>query len=323
MSELARIIVYGDIHLSSKNYGGHKDYAKESLSYFKEITKAVEQYGATHLIGTGDLTFGRFQALEYRDAVEAELNKQYKLVQGNRYEVKGNHDSATYGMTEYEFYQQKGLLKKATNLTIGDVNISMVNNGEYKTTEIIKPSENTIDIVIAHDYFKFENTQLPNYGKAIILDNFEQWFGVDLLLCGHVHNHFEFTGDIIKDNRAHRMGVNYLGCMSRPSYREDLMDDIGHLVLLTIHEDGRLEIGDIEVELWPIEESFNLAKKEAEFLGGETEEKRVKLDISDIVHDLDTYERVVGNPEDIIAAMPDLDERCKKKAIELLKLGQQ
>ena len=113
MEEIGKILIYGDIHLSSKNYGGHRDYARESLEYFKKITEAVEKHNISCLIGTGDFTFGRFHSLEYRKAVEDELEKQFKLTNGNRYELKGNHDSATYGMTEYEYYTYKGLLKKS------------------------------------------------------------------------------------------------------------------------------------------------------------------------------------------------------------------
>ena len=88
MEELARILIYGDIHLSSRNYGGHRDYPNESLSYFKDITRYTEELKATHLIGLGDFTFNRFNTLEYREKVERELNKQFELVSGNRYELK-------------------------------------------------------------------------------------------------------------------------------------------------------------------------------------------------------------------------------------------
>lgn len=120
---LATILIYGDIHLNSKNYGGHKDYANESLGYFQKITETAQEIGATHIIGLGDFTFSRFHTLEYRSKVEDELEKQYKLTNGNRFELKGNHDVAGYGMTEYEYYVEKGLLRPSTNLQIGNVNI--------------------------------------------------------------------------------------------------------------------------------------------------------------------------------------------------------
>lgn len=315
-SILARILIYGDIHLSSKNYGAHRNYPKESLGYFQNITKLVEEYKATHLIGTGDLTYGRFNTLEYRYAVEKELERQYELVNGNRYEVEGNHDTATYGMTEYEYYVNKGLLKRSTNISIGALNISMVDYGKDNKTEIIQPSDDTISVVVAHDYCKFADTQLPDYGKKYIeLDNKENWFGVDYIICGHIHNYEMFKGLIIKDGYGHDAVVTYLGCMSRPAYREGHMQDNGKIMLLTVYDNREVQIDYIDVPLLPIDESFNLEQKQAE----KEKEDLVKIDVSDIVHKLENHQRMIGNPEDIIISMEDVDIRYRNKAIELLK----
>ena len=48
-------------------------------------------------------------------------------------------------------------------------------------------------------------------------------------------------------------------------------------------------------------------------------EKSNRVDISDVVRQLDSHNRNVGNPEDIIAGMTDIPEKYKEKAIELLK----
>ena len=49
--------------------------------------------------------------------------------------------------------------------------------------------------------------------------------------------------------------------------------------------------------------------------------KNRRLDITDIVQQLNSHERIIGNPEDIIMGLSGVDERYKLKAIELLKLG--
>lgn len=321
MAELARILVYGDIHLNSKNYGAHRDYAKESLYYFQEITKTAEKQNATHIVGLGDLTFGRFHSLEYRESVEREFEKQNKLTSGNRFEIKGNHDSATYGMTEYEYYVKKGFIKPSTNLKIGNVNISMVDYGKHDDKTILPcDGAEDINVVLAHGFFKFKDTRLPDYGKAIELDGFTDWYGVDYLISGHIHKHEMFDGIVIKENRSHPMIVHYLGCLTRPAYREGLTDEIGHLVMLVINDDNTMRYDILDIPLWSLDESFNLDKKLAEKRLKEEKSKRV--DISDIVQQLNNHERNVGNPEDIIESMVGIDEKYKKKAIELLKAGQ-
>ena len=315
---IAKILIYGDLHLSSKNYGAHRDYPKESLHYFKVITQKAKEYGATHLIGTGDFTYGRFNSLEYRESVDRELVEQYKLVKGNRYEIKGNHDEASYGMTEYDYYINKGIIKGATNIKIGKVNISMVNYGEHETTDILDASkEDEINVVIAHDFFKFKDTRLADYGNAIYLDEFEKWFGVDYLICGHVHNHEMFEGLVVKDGKGHRMVVTYVGCLARPAYRAGHMDETGHLVLLTIEENGDMQYDLLDIPLWDLKDSFNMELKESEL--ERKEEKKQRVDLSDIVNELNNHKRSVGNPEDIIQALEGVDDKYKKKAIQLLK----
>lgn len=317
---LATILVYGDIHLNSKNYGGHKDYANESLKYFQTITETAEEIGATHIIGLGDFTFSRFHTLEYRSKVEAELEKQYKLTKGNRFELKGNHDVAGYGMTEYEYYIEKGLLRPSTNLQIGDVNLSMVDNGCATKTNILPVEDSKTNIVLAHDYFKFKDTVIADYGAAIELDRFDRWFGVDYLICGHIHKQEIFSGYVMRDNVAHEMVVVYPGCMSRPAYRKGHMDTTGMMLKLTISDTEDFKFEAIQIPLLPMDESFNI--KELEAKAEKREEKRNRVDISDVVNKLNTHEGAVGNPEDIIMAMQGIDERYKKKAMDLLKSGQ-
>lgn len=317
---LARIGIYGDMHLSSKNYGAHRDYPNESLEYFHNITEITQRRQLTHLIGTGDFTFGRFHSLEYRSAIENELQTQYTLTNGNRYELRGNHDEAGYGMTERDYYVTKGLLKPSCNLTIGNLYITMVDyEKEDDTIPNIIDSDNAINLLIAHNYFKFSNTQLPNFGKAIDLDNYTKWFGLDYLACGHIHKDMEFDGNIIKDDMAHQVHVNYLGCMMRPAYRDGMMDEKGKVLIITLFDDGMMDVDTEYVQLWSLDRSFNLEQKAKQ--ATKKEEKAARVDISDIVKQLDTHDRNVGSPEDIINGLEGVDDKYKSKAISLLNMA--
>ena len=318
MTEIARIGIYGDIHLSSQNYGAHRDYPKESMEYFSRITEVAKKRNFTHLIGCGDFSYGRFHSLEYRLAIEKELEEQYKITNGNRYELFGNHDVAEYGLTERGYYISKGLIKPSENLTIGNLNLTMVDYGKHEDiVPNIIDDENNYNFIIAHDFFKFNNSQVANFGKAIELDNFEKWFGADCLICGHVHKILDFSGYIQKNGLAHECQVHYLGCMTRPSYREGHIDDNGQIMVITVHANGTVDFDMEIIPLWDIEKSFSLEKKikEKEI----TEQKQLRVDISDVVKQLDAHDRNVGNPEDIINAMNDIDIRYKNKAIDLLK----
>lgn len=321
MNVVAKIGIIGDMHLCSKNYGAHTDYPKESLEYFKKVSDLTEQLGLTHLIGSGDLTYGRFDKLEYREAVEQELLRQFNATNGNRFELLGNHDTATNGMTEYEYYTRRGLIKTSQNFSINNLNITMLDykkSGKYKNEDMnIKLGDNNINLVIAHQYFKYEKTQMPNFGDAIILDDYDQMFGADYLICGHVHHQFLFDGVIKKLDAEHKCNVHYVGCMMRPAYREGHMDDIGQMAVITLMDDGSIEYKIHEIEIWSLDKSFNIEEKMIE--NEKKQEKENRVDISDIVKQLDSHERNIGNPEDIINSMVGIDEKYKNKAIDLLK----
>lgn len=309
-----KVLFSGDTHLSSRNYGGHFDYPKESLYYFEQLNKIAKEHNVTHDIRLGDFTFGKFHDLQYRADVEEQLRIANEQVNGNLYILKGNHDVSSTGMTEYEFYLKSGWFRGAENITLDNVNISMLNYGEHLIKNIIPPSSNTIDIVAGHGYFKFADTNLPNYGIAFDLDNKQDWFGVDLIILGHIHKFHKFKGLIVKDNIGHPTVVEYLNCPCRPSYLDDL-DTTWHLFILSIFTDNSVSVEEIEVPLLPIEECFNIDKIREEKIAS----MQKKIDMKDIIQRVGSYTSSIGDPEIIINNMIDVEQKYRDKALELLK----
>lgn len=312
-SLIARVMFSGDTHLSSKNYGGHNDYPKESLHYFTRLNEIAKENKVTHDIRLGDFSYSNFTDLQYRLNVEEQLKIANEQVKGNLYILKGNHDISSKGMTEYEFYLKRGWFKGAEHITINSININMLNYGE-QFKPIIKPSSNTVDIVVGHDYYKFNDTQLPNYGNAIIINDKTEWFGVDLILLGHIHNYHKFKGLIVKDNVGHPTVVEYLNCPCRPSYTEDLDKD-WHIFFLSIYADGTTSVEEYTEPLLNIDECFNFDKMNTEKISN----MQKKVDISDIIQRVGGYTSAIGDPEVIIRSMEDVEEKYKEKALELLK----
>lgn len=315
---VARVLVYGDMHLCSKSYGAHRDYPAESKELFDKITSLVKEYEVTHLIGLGDFTYGRFTTLEYRQSIEDALIEQDKLVNGNHYELKGNHDEASYGMTERDFYIGKGLLKPCVNFDIGNVHFTAVDFGMVTD---IKPNinldEGHVNIVLSHNYMKFKDTRMPNYGKAIMLEDLnDTWFGVKYLICGHIHERYVFSGSYIKDNMASEMEVLYPGCLCRPSYLGPDTTTEGCVILIDIYAD-RVDVRSVQIDLWPIDKAFNIEEKTKQI--EKKEEKESRIDISDIVSSLAGHERKLGDPVQMVEGMEGVPEKYRKKAVELLK----
>jgi DNA repair exonuclease SbcCD nuclease subunit len=319
---LAKILVYGDLHLSSKNYGAHRDYPKESLYCLSMLKDTIKEENITHVIGCGDFSFGRFNSIEYREAVDNNLSEILEATNGNHWELKGNHDSATYGKTERDYYVSRGLIKESENIIIGNVNISMIDYGlEKKADVLIKDTEDMVNIIVAHNFVKCSDNRVANFGDALILDQFEKWFGADYIICGHVHKDMEFDGGICKDGMGHKVHINYPGCMTRPAYKQGQMDDKAKFVVITVYDNNRVSIDNIYKELWALEESFCI--ENIEDIGKKKEEANKRVDIRDILDKLDESERGIGGIEEIINGYTDIDEKYRKKAIELLSRAQE
>ena len=99
-----KVLIYGDIHLSTRNRARHRSYPDESLHYFEFITDQAEALGVDCIVGLGDLTYGNFGNLKYREIVEELLDRQIGQTKGRRYELQGNHDISAGGYSEYDFY---------------------------------------------------------------------------------------------------------------------------------------------------------------------------------------------------------------------------
>lgn len=320
---IAKILLSGDDHLYSKNYGGHVNYPAESLYYFRHVTHTIEQYHCTHYIDTGDFSFGRFHDLEYRKRIEAELEKRLQLTDGRCWNIKGNHDKASYGMTEFEFYENKGMWRPAENLQIGNLNLNMVNFGAHETTPVCI-EQGKVNLIVTHNYYNFDGSSLPvfkgddgNVINTVMLDNFEPWFGVDYIISGHIHEEYVVEGAIIKGGIMHRTMMHYLPCHTRPAYHKDGNAEMGHYVILTVYSDGNIKYETIDVPLLPLEQSFDLAAINAAIEKGEV----LKVDLSEVVSRLDNHRIDYGNPIANIMGIQNVAEESKAKAISWLELA--
>lgn len=315
--EIARIGIDGDLHLSSKNRGAHNDYPQESLMYLNYATDIFEKNGCTHIVNLGDIEYGRFGTLEYRGLVEQAFKRRRELTKGHFYIVKGNHDSATYGMTEYEFYLGKGAFKGSSDLDIGKTKLFMCDfGGEDREFPIDSGKTN---IVLGHNYFMFKDTLMPNFGDPIVLDERENFFGVDYIFSGHIHQEYVFSGIIARGGIGHRCIVHQLPCLARPEYLGDRTPEKGAVIVLRVYDDKEPEAVRLEFPLLPIEQSFNLALKNKQ----DADSMRKHVDVSSVVKGLAEFEREIGDTESYIKGLVGVKAEYKEKALELLKAGEE
>jgi len=310
---LAKYFVTGDDHYSSNNRGNHKDYSYETLYYARKKLDIAKERGITHWISTGDFTYGRFNRLEYRIEVEKILQEQRNLTNGNHYMIKGNHDISNKGMTEYEYYLDKGMFKSGTNITVGNCNINMVDHGKHETTDVII-EEGKTNLLFTHGCFTFNTSNYFKNFNPIILDNFEKWFGIDMIISGHIHTRTIVDGVMYKGNRGKKLLIDYLPCLSRPEYKNGDNEEIGYVAIVEVYDDTvKYEV--IEFPLLPLEESFALEKMKKDMEHKET----IRINMGNVVSSVNSFDRNIGNPEDIINGKMDVSKEIRDKAIELYR----
>lgn len=317
---LARIMIGGDDHLSSKNHGAHRDYPSECLYYGNEINKLIEKFNITHYIGAGDLTYGNFHDLDFRTKVDNLLAERGRLVNGEFYMVKGNHDKASSGTTEFEYYAKRGTFK--TSETNGMLDIGLGTSGGGLHVELkdygVKTEFTRVDgaynLIVGHGLFAMKGDGMPNYGEPNIqLDDFAPWAGVDMIIAGHIHNEHLVKGRICNKEIA----VHYLPCLCRPSYIRAGMPETGTVDIITVYEDI-VEIEPITIPLLPLEVSFDLEAIAQKDAAAEFKEA-TKVDVADIAERLRDHVRVVNDPLSTIEHMEGIDTDVKALAIEIYK----
>lgn len=308
---MRKMIVYSDPHLSSNKHGSHRDYPNESLECFKKMVDIVEEVKPNIVVGLGDLTFGRFNSIEYRLKVEEQLRRISDTC--THVMLKGNHDERTDGMTEYDYYLIRKAFLPAQEVDINGYKIQMFNWGEE-----ISIKDGT-SIVMLHDYVRYTDTRLPMYGnKYINLDNLYIPDSLEYIIGGHIHGQHIFGRGQFNNKPI----VHYMGCNARPNYIHGNMQEKGQVVLVTFEkkeygdDDTKITYEIIDIPLPSLDESFNLeeiASKDSAKL-----EKVNRVDLSGIVEELNNHERVSGDPELVIDEL-NVDAKYKEKAKSYLK----
>jgi DNA repair exonuclease SbcCD nuclease subunit len=310
-----RILVYGDIHLSTKNRAKHRSYPDESLYYFRFITEQAENLGVDCIIGLGDLSYGNFSNLKFREIFEELLDRQIAQTKGERYELRGNHDISNSGYSEYDFYVSRNKIRPGPSLiegaradvyTLGYGDAALYSAEGGRTLEFDRAKKN---IVMFHDFLRFKDSRITGYGDGYIIEELPGLKNADWFIGGHIH-------DTLTDTRPGGSTLFYPGALARPTVKGGLPETGAILTIDTDSDDSVVQI--YEVSLLPVEESFDLQRVErvkAEQIR-KTELKLVAGELHDAVRGLAGSSRRTAL--DIIRDNVQISAEVRDKAIEYL-----
>jgi len=281
----SRVLIIGDLHISDRYTGRHKDYLANCFDCLNMITETIKEKKVTHLFCLGDwvgigLSEKNLRKRETLLAVMKVLQEWNKLTNDNVYSLRGNHDIGS-SLTDYDLFLSLGLIKSKQQLDIGSTRFHMFDYGEENRQ--IKIAEDKYNIGLFHANLLIEGiTTWYRGGVGVELSTLENLYGMSMAIAGHIHNPSpRMVATSIKDSD---ITLFYPGCMTRPKYEPNLWEKaFGMLYKI----DDLSTVADIiTFDLKPVTEIFTSTfddKKDEE----EEEETTASIDIEALTKVLD------------------------------------
>lgn len=230
-----KVLVFGDLHISSSFSGQHKNYQYECYKNMDNIISIVSKEKASAVIFLGDLVGVNEKNIKDRQFLmrtQNFLTLLNKATKNNVYSVKGNHDMGDF--TDFDFFEGLGYIKNPKYIDYYgrkpgsstddglEIRFHLVNYGdENKALTLTKDSDCASDVVLGHsDYYIEGITNWYSAGKGVDLSCLDNFQGVSLVFSGHIHIP---SDEILYTSlrNGENIGLFYLGSPSRVVDRYD------------------------------------------------------------------------------------------------------
>lgn len=256
-----KILIIGDLHISDRFSGRHKDYLENCFDCLDMIEKSIVDNKITHLICLGDwigIGLAEKNLKERRSLLRLiqVLQKWNKLLNGNVYSLKGNHDIGK-NMTDYDFFITMGLLKNVSQLDIGSCRFHMFNYGE-ETRPIVVDTDK-YNVGCFHTNLLIEGlTTWYRGGVGVELSSLKNLYGISMAVAGHIHNpSLRLVSTSIGDSD---ISLFYPGCPTRPRLEPNMWDTCYGVVFTTDELDTQMDV--ITYDLKPLDEVFTTLEED-------------------------------------------------------------
>lgn len=224
-----RVLIFGDLHLSSTYEGKHKSYLYECMMNMIHIRKIVDEtddVGAVFFLG--DLIGVKERNIRDRRFLKEVLTFFIHLndkTGGNVYSVKGNHDFGDY--SDFDLLVGLGILKNPTYVDyVSDngleIRFHFVNYG-YEDKSLNFPSVTDSPVSASNVILCHQDLQIPGVTNwyttkdGITLATQKNWSGVDLIIAGHIHT--PCKNIMYTKIEGNEVGLFYTGSPSRVAER--------------------------------------------------------------------------------------------------------
>lgn len=316
-------LILGDLHISDRYSGRHTDYWQNCVDVLNMLTAEIEKGGYTHIFLLGDLVGLTDKNMKTRDGLlylMRTLQHWGDIVKGNLYSVRGNHDIGGK-LTDFEMFVSLGLIKTAPYVDIGCLRMHLIDYGdERRVIERNTTYTNGYDIALMHTNLQVEGkTTWFRAGDGIELSSLNNLQGVDVVVCGHIHNTSPAMVQTSIGNDT--VVLFYPGCPTRPKWDKNIWESTYGVVVNVDEETNNVGLDLHEFKLKPSSEIFksSLDDVEVEEL---QEDSRVDIGVlTSILEELSNYNISNGvmDYKGKIKQLAGLDKEAADLAIEYIE----
>ena len=315
-----KVLVYGDLHLSSTYEGQHINYLEECYSNMEKIVSETKKVKASAVIFLGDLIGVKERNIHDRRMLKEVLSffiTLNGLTNRNVYSVRGNHDTGDY--PDFDLLLGLGLLKNPTYIDYeGDsgveVRFHIVNYGYEK--KLIHLNDSCSNVILCHNDIQIPGvTTWYKTKEGIILANQNNWAGADMVLAGHIHNPSTQTVQIGVGEEKTPISLFYPGSPSRTAER---FDDCFYIMF---EYNKSINTTEFDAKLFGLKKASEVFYPKEKFITDDekSDEVRQSESLKSIVSEIMGSRVMSGDLFHQIEIMPGASERARNIACEYLQ----
>ena len=223
-----KVMVFGDLHLSSSYTGKHKNYTLECFENMERILSLVKEESPSAVVFLGDIVGVNERNIRDRQflmRVVMFFGMLYNITNGNVFAVRGNHDMGDF--PDYDFILGLGYIKNPryvdyySDSGVKEIRFHFVNYGnEGMRLDIDKDGASNIVFGHADYYIDGVTTWYSDKKGRVELKTLKNFIGVDMVFSGHIHIP---SSEVLYTNLpdGENIGLFYLGSPSRTAERYD------------------------------------------------------------------------------------------------------
>jgi predicted phosphodiesterase len=324
---MGKIIIFGDIHVSDKYTGKHRDYFQNCMNVMKALSEIVHKEKPVAVVLAGDLVGVGSDDKNVRDRTTLMLMWRTfmdwnEVTNGNVYGVLGNHDRGGK-TTDSEVFAFMGVIKYISHFDHKNLRVHFVNFGE-EHRELDMACEATCHVAIVHNSFLIEGyTNWFRVKEGFELSSMKNFKGIDIVLAGHIHN----PSEVILETSIEETPISlfYMGCPTRPKKEPVMWEQVFYPTLVVSDDLDTNQEVSIELPTLQLTPSSELFIKTLEDDGYEIDELMVEptLDVealADVLNELAKYALPgVNDYKSQLRRLAGIDEEAAELAISYVE----